>query len=239
VEVLVALTVMAVLAGIAWQGIDAMARTREASQAAVDRTLRVGSVLAQWEADLQALSATGVVPALQVQGQGLGGSARLTREAPGGVRMVVWTLRAGAAQATGSGIWQRWQGPAVTEAGALREQWLQSQQLLGNEPGTVAMLDGVGALQIYFHRDRAWTNAQSSGDQADNPMDSQTNNAPTGDGSATGGVGSGSGSGSGAGASAGVASRTAGQEKLPNAVRLVLNLPQGALTRDILLGPQP
>ena len=220
-----ALTVMAVLAGIAWQGIDAMARTREASQTAVDRTLRLGSVLAQWEADLQALVATGVVPALQVQGQGLGAATRLTREAPGGVRTVVWTLRASG----GQGQWQRWQGPVVTEAGALREQWLQSQQLLGSEPGTVAMLDGAASLQIYFHRDRAWTNAQSSGDQAE--AEGAGIGAPS--------EGTGSGSGSGSGTSGGAVTPTAGREKLPDAVRLVLNLPQGTLTRDILLGPQP
>ena len=117
----------------------------------------------------------------------------------------------------------------VTEAGALREQWLQSQQLLGNEPGTVTMLEGVGSLQVYFHRDRAWTNAQSSGDQAEAP----------GAGIGAPSEGAGSGSGSSSGTSGGAVTPTAGQEKLPDAVRLVLNLPQGTLTRDILLGPQP
>jgi general secretion pathway protein J len=224
VEVLVALTVMAVLAGMAWQGIDAMARTREASQTAVDRTLRLGSVLAQWEADLQALSATAVVPALQFDGQGL----RLTREAAGGVRVVVWSLR----PAGGQGLWQRWQGPTVTDVTSLREQWLQSQQLLGNEPGTITMLDGALSLQVYFHRDNAWTNAQSSGDLATAQPAEGGTNASTGAGSA-------SGSGVNAGTGGGASAATPAQEKLPNAVRLVLNLAPGALTRDILLGPQP
>ena len=206
VEVLVALTVMAVLAGMAWQGIDAMARTREASQAAVDRTLRLGAVVAQWEADLQALVDTDVVPALRVDGA----SARLTRTGPQGVHMVVWTLRGG----PGRGSLERWQGPAVTQVRALSEQWLRSQQLLGSEPGTVVMLDDLAALQWYFHRYNAWTNAQSSGDAA-------TDDAPWSKpgGAANGSVGVG--------------------EKLPNAVRIVAELPQGRLTRDVLLGPQP
>ena len=41
-----------------------------------------------------------------------------------------------------------------------------SQQLQGNEPGQLQVLDGVAQWQIYFYRGNAWTNAQSSGDSA-------------------------------------------------------------------------
>jgi len=152
VEVLVALTIMAVLSLMAWQGIDAMARTRNASTAAVDRTLRIQTALAQWERDLQALQNTRSVPPLRFDGARLA----LTREAEGGVQLVVWSLR--------NGSWWRWASPAVIRVDDLQEHWLRSQQLLGNEPGTLRVLADAKAMQVYFYRGNGWANAQSSGD---------------------------------------------------------------------------
>ena len=41
---------------------------------------------------------------------------------------------------------------------------MRSQQLLGNEPGMLKLLDDVSGVQIEFFRGNGWTNAQSSGD---------------------------------------------------------------------------
>lgn len=157
VEVLVALSIMAVLATMAWQGVDAMARTREISNASIERTLRIGTALAQWEQDLQALQDTRVVPALRFDGATL----RLTRTGDGGVQLVAWSLRDGA--------WWRWTAPAVTRSGELQEYWLRSQQLLGNEPGTLRVLADAKAVQLYFYRGNGWANAQSSGETVVSP----------------------------------------------------------------------
>ena len=132
---------MAVIAGIAWQGLDAMARSRETAQSTAQATLRTGTALAQWEHDLWAVLPTGVVPTIRFEGAQL----RLTRQAPGGgAQVVVWSLREGA--------WWRWASPEVTRTGELQEIWLRSQQLVGQEPGTLKVLDGVSGLQLYFHR---------------------------------------------------------------------------------------
>ena len=154
VELLVALAAMAVLAGLAWRGIDGMLRSREATQAAMDRTLRLSTVLTQWEQDLAAVQLTPVVPSLQFDGRSL----RLTRTADDGVRVVAWTVRDGA--------WWRWAGPVVQRSGELQQSWLASQQLQGGEAGELRLVDGVEAWQLYFYRGNAWTNAQSSGDRA-------------------------------------------------------------------------
>ena len=199
VEVLVALTIMAVLSTMAWQGIDAMARTRAASNAAVERTLRVQTALAQWERDLQLLQNTRAVPALRFDGARL----VLTREAEGGVQLVVWSIRDGA--------WWRWASPSVTRIAELQEHWLRAQQLLGNEPGTLRVLDEARTLQVYFFRGNGWANAQSSGDAAGGP----------------GAAGPGA---------AGVP--PPGGEQLPAGVRLVLTLGAATLTRDLALPPQ-
>src|SRR5207247_9819404 len=55
VEVLVALMVMALLAVMAWQGVDGILRTRQASQTRLDQVLRLNPVLARFEQYLHAL----------------------------------------------------------------------------------------------------------------------------------------------------------------------------------------
>lgn len=154
VEVLVALVVMAVLAGMAWRGIDGIARSREAAQARLQHTLRLAGVLAQWEHDLQQLYESDSVPALAFDGATL----RLVRRAEGGVQLVAWSLR--------GGRWWRWAGPVVTRRADLQDSWLRSQQLQGQEPGQLAALDGVGDWELYYFRG-AWSNAQSSSDDGD------------------------------------------------------------------------
>jgi general secretion pathway protein J len=152
VEVLVALAIMAVLSALAWRGIDGIARSREASQAAVERTLRLQTALAQWDQDLQAVQDTSSVPALRFDGATL----RLTRATPAGIQLVAWTLREGA--------WWRWAAPPATQTQPLQEAWLRSQQLIGSEPGTVRMLGGAESIQVHFFRGNGWSNAQSAGD---------------------------------------------------------------------------
>lgn len=191
VEVLVALLIMAILAAMGWQGVDGMVRARDASQGAAEGTLRMTTVVAQWERDLGAIYDGPAVPAIAFDGATL----RLVRASPDGAQVVAWSLR--------EGVWRRWVSVAVTRAADLQQAWLQSQQLLGNEETQVRLLDGAAGWQIYFYRGNAWSNAQSSADLAP----PQAASAPQ---------------------------RTA----VPNGVRLVLDLGDRKLTRDVMLGPQ-
>ncbi len=152
VEVLVALALMAVLAGMAWRGLDGIARARDASQSRIEQTLRLNTVLAQWEVDLQSVYDSNVVPALAFDGAAL----RLVRRQAGGLQVVVWSLR--------EQRWLRWTGPIVTQTRALQDSWLLSQQLLGNESAQLRMHDGLAQWQVYFYRGNSWSNAQSSAD---------------------------------------------------------------------------
>lgn len=154
VEVLVALMIMAVLSTMAWQGIDGIVRARDLSQAQLDRSLRLNTVIAQWDQDLAALFDTPAVPYLAFDGSHL----RLVRRAEGGVQLVVWSLR--------GAQWLRWAGPVVTRVSELQESWLRSQQLLGDESGQLLLLDGVTELRVEFFRNNGWSNPQSSGDVA-------------------------------------------------------------------------
>ncbi len=156
VEVLVALMIMALMAAMAWQGVDAIVRARDSSQERVESTLRLNTVIAQWEQDLASLQETASVPPLTFDGATL----RLTRRAAGGVQLVTWALRN---DATGSSL-QRWASPPYTTRAELQDMWLRSQQFQGSEPGQLRTLDGLAQWQVYFYRGNGWSNAQSSGD---------------------------------------------------------------------------
>jgi general secretion pathway protein J len=155
VEVLVALMVLALMATMAWQGVDSIVRTRDASQQALEQSLRLQSVLSQWEKDLGALQETAAVPALNFDGATL----RLTRRAEGGMQVVAWTLRPDPA---GTELW-RWAGPVVTGSAGLQDSWMLSQQLLAGEAGQLRALTGLTEWQLYYFQGNAWSNAQSTG----------------------------------------------------------------------------
>ena len=157
VEVLVALLIMAILSTMAWQGVDGMVRARDASQAAAERTLRLTTVMAQWEQDLASLYDSSNVPAIAFDGASL----RLARVTPDGAQIVVWSLR--------EGVWRRWASPSVRRAFELQQAWLMSQQLIGNEDQQVRLLEGATQWQLYFFRGNAWSNAQSSAGAAPAP----------------------------------------------------------------------
>ena len=213
VEVLVAMTVMAIMAVMAWQGVDGIVRTRNASQARLEQTLRLNTVIAQWDQDLASIQDTGGT--IPISPTCDGASVRLTRRTPDGIQVVAWSLRP---SDTGS-TWIRWASPAVTTVAALQDSWFRSLQLQGDEPGSLRTLNGLSTWQVYFYRDNAWTNCQSSAGTAANPA--------TGAATVPGTV------------------PTPGAllpSPRPNGVRVVLSFAPGSglngdLTRDTLLNP--
>lgn len=212
VEVLVALLVMAVMAGMAWQGVDGIVRTRNATQGRLELTLRLNTVVAQWDQDLAAIQDSATVP------QSLscdGATVRMTRRTPTGLQVIAWSLRADGDQA----VWVRWAGPIATTQRELQDSWLHSQQLQDNDPDTLRVLTGLRGWQVYFFQGNGWANCQSTGDLT------VTGVAPPADPA------------SAASAPGVVALRVA----LPKGVRVVLNFVAGSgingdLTRDTLLG---
>ena len=161
VEVLVAMLIMAIMAVMAWQGVDGVVRARAASQERLERTLRLNTVIAQWEQDLMSIHDTLAIPdAFAFDGA----SVRFARRTPTGVQMVAWTLRPDANGVAGNGSLERWVGPIVTTTAALTDSWLRSQQLQGGEAGQLRTLTGIAQWQIYCYRGNSWTNCQSTGD---------------------------------------------------------------------------
>ena len=114
VEVLVAMMIMAILAVMAWQGVDGIVRARDASQSRLEQTLRLNTVLAQWEQDLALVQESPAVPGLTFDGA----TVRMTRRAERGLQVVTWTLQPAADGVAGGGTWLRWAGPPVVSSNA-------------------------------------------------------------------------------------------------------------------------
>ena len=159
-----------------------------------------------------------------------GATLRLTRRHETGLQVVAWSLRGGRLY--------RWAGPLVTSRRELQDHWLQSQQLMGNEPGQLVVLEGLARWQLTCWRGNAWSNCQSSNDLAE------------GGAGAGAGVGAAPAPGGGApGASPGLnpalnpnANANAAQVLMPTGLRLVLGFAEGSgrvggLTRDAFLAP--
>ena len=152
VEVLVALVVMATMAAMAWRGIDALVRSREIAQVRLAQTARLQTVLAQWEVDLRAVQDShSIVEPLSFDG----GNLVLTRQAPMGLQVVVWSLREGS-------LW-RWESPALRTVQDLEDQRQRGLQQLAQRNPALRAFDGVAAWQFYCFWGNAWSNCQSTG----------------------------------------------------------------------------
>jgi general secretion pathway protein J len=236
VEVLVALAVMALMAIMAWQGVDGIVHARDGSQGRLEQTLRLDSVVMQWEQDLGALQESTAIPALTCDGS----TVRITRRAEGGMQVVAWSMRPDVSTST----WWRWASPAVTTVGELQENWLRSQQLQDGDTGMLRTVDGLTGWQVYFYRGNGWSNCQSSNDlttvttiAAPAPsVSAPAGTAPAAAGSAN------STSAGGTPAAVAAAPVTSTRAALPSGVRIVLDFApgsgrEGSLTRDVLVGP--
>jgi general secretion pathway protein J len=204
-EVMVALVIMAVLATMAWQGVDGLVRAREGAERSGEAALRLGTVISQWEQDLSQIQQSSAAPGLKFDGATL----RLTRRAPGGIQLVAWTLQGRS--------WYRWAAPPVTRIQDLQEWWIRSQSWSAIQADALKMLDEVDSQQVFFYRGNSWSNAQSTGDFEETPQPPQPPQPP-GPGTPTPPLGG-------------------ENEVLPTGVRLVLGLPRGPLTRDLMVRP--
>lgn len=110
------------------------------------------------------------------------------------------------------GVWRRWASVSVTRTAELQDAWLRSMQLVPDDPAQLRLLDGVGGWQFYFFRGGAWTNAQSSGDIAAAPPPAAAASAP-----------------------AAASTRI----QLPAGVRMMVDLPEGRLTREVAVAAAP
>jgi general secretion pathway protein J len=121
-------------------------------QARLAQTARLQTVLAQWEVDLRALQDShSPVEPLAFDG----GNLVLTRQAPQGLQVVVWSLRE-------NSLW-RWESPPQRTLQDLASQRDRGLQQLAQRNPALRAFDGVAGWQFYCFWGNAWSNCQSTG----------------------------------------------------------------------------
>ena len=179
VEVMVALVIMSVLAMMAWQGIDSIVRTRDISTAKLEQTLRLSTVMTQWDQDLAALQeTTTIAEAFKFDG----GSLSIVRRSDNGLQLIVWSLRPGLTGTLPGKTLLRWASLPARTVGDLQDQWFRSQQLQGTEAEQVRTVQGLADWQLYCFVGTAWTNCQSSRKDTQQPGQAALTSQPPPDG---------------------------------------------------------
>ena len=200
IEVLVAISVMALMSLMAWRGLDGMLRSQSSLQSRSDEIRSLQAGLAQWQTDLDQLAELSGTPSWDWNGQVL----RLTRRTadtplprntpstttipssavPASVRVVAWTWRSNPGR-PGGGDWQRWQSPPLSQ----RQDWQSAWALAGQWGQTANDSTRAGQIQIhplsgwqlFVHRGGSWTNPLSSAavtsSTTDNPNTNPNANA--------------------------------------------------------------
>lgn len=177
IELMVAVSVMALLAMLSWRGLDGMTRVHSQTQSQTDGVLALQSGLAQWQTDLDALTVlphTPGVTALDYDGQVLRLTRRYAEQKPAinagnssgnnaeSVRVVAWSQR----EADGKSQWVRWQSSAVNTRAELLSAWLQAKQWAQNssdaDKNREVAVTAIDNWQLYYYRGNTWSNAQSS-----------------------------------------------------------------------------
>ena len=158
VELLVALFALALLAVMSWRGLDGMMRARQATESRADQVLALQTGLAQWSADLEAITAFPPMAAIEWNGRVLRLTRRSSLGPEDGVRVVGWTRR--------NGRWLRWESPPLRTRGALNAAW-QEADLWSQTPSDAmrrreVVIAPLQEWQIFFFRGNAWTNPMST-----------------------------------------------------------------------------
>jgi general secretion pathway protein J len=162
IELLVAMAAMALLAIMSWRGLDGMIRTQESTRIQGEQQAVLQTVLAQWNADLNALMPLENRQVLDWDGQVL----RLTRKSSAaidtGALVVAWSRR----NVDGRFQWLRWQSLPLRTASEWNDAWTQAAQW-GRNPSSdqtrrETVLLPLDLWRVYYYRSNAWTNPQSS-----------------------------------------------------------------------------
>ena len=167
VEMLVAIALMALMGVMAWRGLGSMQGAQIRLTQHADDTLALQAGLGQWAADLDAIALQANTPSLAWDGQVLRVLRRDSASPGDGLRVVGWSQR----QVDGIAYWLRWQSPSLRTRAELDAAWAQAARW-GQNPSNEDQLREVrisplSQWQIFYFRNNAWTNPQSSASATD------------------------------------------------------------------------
>jgi general secretion pathway protein J len=158
IEVMVALLIMAILAALAFRGIDALARSKDAALGATDRTLKLNTGMSQFDYDIAQMVDSKVLPQSLMWD---GATLRFARRTPDGIQLVEWTLQ--------DRRWQRWASASFTHMSDLTDAWMRTQQWDAVSANAVTVLKDVDGFDFILCNPNglqvvgcSWNNAGSA-----------------------------------------------------------------------------
>ena len=157
VEVMVALLIMAILAGLAFRGMEALTRAKDSALSSTDRTLRLNTGMSQFDYDISQSVDSHVLPQAFMWD---GATVRFARRTPDGIQLVLWTLQ--------DRRWQRWASASYTHMPQLTDAWMRSQQWGAISASAVTVLSDVDTFQFIVcnpglaAKGCSWNNAGST-----------------------------------------------------------------------------
>ena len=165
VELLVALSIMAILAMLSWRGLDAMTRAHAQTEQRADEVLALQTGLAQWASDLDALVQMPQLGGIEWNGRVLRLTRRGTASVIDGIHVVAWAQR--------DGRWLRWETPGLVTRGDIERAWSEADLWARNPSDEQRRFEVViGPLaqwQLFYFRNDAWSNPQSSDAEGGTP----------------------------------------------------------------------
>lgn len=169
IELMVAISILAMIAVLSWRGLDGMMRAQQLTQARADQVLSVQAGLGQWRADLDGLIQQPGIAPLDWDGRVLRMTRRSLSAPAEGMLVVGWAQRL----IDGQNQWVRWQSPPLRTRGDLQTALLRVSAWARNpsdeeKTREIAVLP-VTEWQVFYFRGNAWSSALSSEGSAPTP----------------------------------------------------------------------
>ena len=162
IELMVAISVLALIAILSWRGLDGMSRAQLQTQSRADTIVATQSSLGQWSTDLDSLVQIPPVRPLDWDGQVLRMTRRSLTDPDSGLLVIGWSTRV----IDGRNRWVRWQSPALRTRGDLQNAWLRAAIWARNpsdeDQRREVVMGVVEDWQIFFFRGNAWSSPLSS-----------------------------------------------------------------------------
>ena len=176
VEVLIALSILALLSLLSWRTLDGMTRTEALTRETAVAWLEWQTALAQWTTDLDAVHDSPMLPGLGFDGLSL----RLVRYHPdpppgmaSALMVVAWAQKNAPDSPTGS-RWARWASPPVTTRQGLDSAWtaadLWARSTVSNSQAHALLLPPLRGWQVFYYRGGAWSNPLSAAAASDHAL---------------------------------------------------------------------
>jgi len=176
VEVLVALSILALLSLLSWRTLDGMTRTEALTRETALAWLEWQTALAQWTTDLNAMHESPMLPGLAFDGLSLRWVRYHPDPPPGlasALMVVAWAQQSAPDAPTGS-RWARWASPPIATRQGLDAAWtaaeLWARSSVSGTQAHAPLLPALSGWQVFYHRGGVWSNPLSAAAASDSAL---------------------------------------------------------------------